>query len=286
MFDRLRIARAALVALAVLPLQVAAQDWRDVTSFRQRSDESRLDVHLRYGAGELVLTPAESGELYRVGIRYDSHAFEPMTRYGDGRLEVGVETVGRGVKLRSTESGRMTLALSRDVPLDLDLDFGAVEARLELGGLRISRLDVETGASETELEFARPNPMECESLAISMGAASFRAEGLANANCRLVTVEGGVGDIDLDFSGDWRRDMQADVTLALGSATLRVPSDIGVRLTKETFLTDFTGSRFHQRDGVYYSDNWESARRRLTVGLEGAFGTVDLRWIAPATTAP
>lgn len=283
MFDPLKL---ALLALVLLPLHLGAQDWRDVTSFRQRSDEGRLDVHVRYGAGELVLRPGDVGELYRVGIRYDSDAFEPVTEYRNGRLEVGVDGGGRGVKLRSTESGRMTLSLSPDIPLDLDLDFGAVEAKLELGGLRISRVDVETGASDTELTFSRANPLDCESLEIRMGAAALSAEGLANANCDRIVMEGGVGDITLDFSGDWRRDMTADITMALGSATLRVPSDVAVRLSKDTFLTDFTGSRFHKRDGVHYSDNWDSARRRLTVGVKGAFGTIDVRWIAAATTAP
>lgn len=286
MFDRLMMLPLALVALALLPAGGAAQDWRDVTSFRQRSDESRLDVHVRYGAGELVVRPGTAGELYRVGMRYDARAFEPVTDYRNGRLDVGVETAGRGVNLRSTESGRMRLSLSPDVPLDLDLDFGAVEAILELGGLRISRIDVETGASETELTFAEPNPLDCESLSITMGAASIEAEGLANANCGVIEVEGGVGEISLDFSGHWRRDLSAEITMALGSATLRVPSDVGVRVSKDTFLTDFNGSRFHKRDGVHYSENWDSARRRLTVDLTGAFGTIDVRWIAPATTAP
>ena len=274
------------VLLGVVPLQVSAQDWREVTSFRQRSDEPQLDVHVRYGAGKLVVQPGDTGELYRVGIRYDSNTFDPTTEYRNGRLEVGVEGRGEGLNLRNTESGRLTLSLSPDVPLDLDLDFGAVEADLELGGLRLSRVDVETGASETELRFSSPNPISCEALEIAMGAASFEARGLANANCGRIVFEGGMGDATLEFSGDWRRDMTADVTVALGSATLRVPSDVGVRVEKNTFLTDFSGRGFTKRDGAQYSENWETARRRLTVDLEGALGTVEVRWIAPAVATP
>lgn len=283
MFDRTVLCIAALL---LLPAQGLAQEWRDVTSFRQRADETRLDVQVRYGAGQLRIEPGDAGELYRVGIRYDAAAFDPITEYRDGRLEVGVEGRGGNVKLGATDAGRMTLALSRGVPLDVELQFGAVEAALEMGGLRLSRLGIETGASDTKLRFSHPNPGACDALKLTMGAAAFRAEGLGNANCARITAEGGVGDLTLDFSGEWRRDMEADVTMALGSATLRVPSDVGVRVNKETFLSDFTGRRFEKRDGVFYSDNWETAERRLTVDLEGAFGTMNVRWITPAVAAP
>lgn len=283
MFER--ALRTVAVAGAVAGLAAGpatGQDWRNVTSFRQLAGESGLNVHVRYGAGEMVIAPGGVGELYRLEMRYDADAFDPVTEYRDGRLEVGVEGMGNGVKLR-TESGDMRLSLSPDVPLDLDLDFGAVEATMELGGLRLSSVEIETGASDTHVFFSEPNRERCRSLDVSLGAAAFEAEGLGNAGCERVVVEGGVGDLTLDFSGAWRHDILADITMALGSATLRVPEDVGVRVDKDTFLTDFSGHRFAKRNGVYYSDNWESAERRLTVDLEGAFGTFKVRWLSPAT---
>lgn len=283
MFERILL---SATLLACMPVASAAQDWRDVTSFRQRSDEERLDVHLRYGAGQLVVEPGSAGELYRAAIRYDADGFEPVTNYQAGELEVGVEGGGQGINLRSNKSGTMTLRLSPDVPLDLDLDFGAVEANMELGGLHLSRMDVETGASDTRILFSTPNQMACESLAIHMGAAALEARGLANANCRRVTAEGGVGDLTLEFSGAWKQDLDADITIALGSVTLRVPENVGVRVIKETFLAGFNGRRFHEREGTHYSDNWDQTERKLTVEVEGAFGSINVRWIAPAAVTP
>lgn len=280
-----RTALLTLVLLAVAPLGAAAQDWRDVTSFRQRSDETRLDVRVRYGAGELLIRPGTPGELYRVDLRYDADVFEPVTRYQRGQLQVGVEREGRGLRIRNTEAGELRLQLSPDIPLDMDLDFGAVEADLDLGGLHIVNLDVETGASDTEVRFDDANPAACDRLEVSMGAAAFTARGLGNAGCRDLKVEGGVGDLTLDFEGAWNGDMSADITMALGSVTLRIPEDIGVRVDKDTFLTDFDRSGFYKRGDAYYSDGWDGATRRLDIQLEGAFGSVSIRW-APPTTAP
>lgn len=283
MFERLVL--LALV-VAVTPLEAEAQDWRNVTSFRQRAEESQLDVHVRYGAGMLSIAPGGQGELYRTDIRYDADAFNPVTDYHEGRLDVGVEGRGRGINVRNTGSGVMKLALSPDVPLDLDLEFGAVEANLELGGLRLSRLDIQTGASDTKIDFSEPNRTACESLRIQMGAAALEARGIANANCARVRTKGGMGDLTLDFSGHWQRDLDAEITVALGNVTLRIPENIGVRVRKDTFLADFNGRRFHKVDGSHYSDNWDRAEHRLTIQVNGAFGTIDVRWLQPAVAAP
>lgn len=285
MSDRtLRVAMLTLVSLALLPAGGAAQDWRDMTSFRQLGDVARLDVHVRYGAGTLEIGPSAAGELYRLGLRYDSEIFDPVAQYREGSLEVGVEGRGDGINLRSRQSGEMRLSLSPDIPLDLDLDFGAVEAELELGGLHVERISVETGASDTRLGFSEPNTATCDRIEITMGAAALTATGLANANCRLVEAEGGVGDLTLDFTGEWRQDMHADLTMALGSVTLVVPENVGVRVQKSTFLTNFDSPRFHKRGGTHYSESWDRAEHKLTIDLEGAFGSMKVRWAAPSGT--
>jgi hypothetical protein len=281
MFDRALIAGALLVLLA--PAWADAQDWRSVNSFRQLSGETRLDVELKYGAGRLVIEPGVAGELYRVGIRYDSDIYDPLTEYRAGRLTVGVDGGGRSMRIRNQEAGDMKLALSPDVPLDVRLAFGAVEANIELGGLQVSALKVETGASDSQLRFSEPNPIPCNRLELSMGAAAFRAVGLANANCARIKAEGGVGDMNLDFSGEWRRDLTADVTMALGSVTLAVPEDVGVVVRRSTFLTGFTGSGFSRQGRDHVSDNWDQADRKLTVELQGAFGSVTVRRVAPSS---
>jgi hypothetical protein len=272
-----RGAALTILLLALVPAGVDGQDWKSVNSFRQLGTENELNVEVKYGVGKLVVEPGAPGELYRVAIRYDSEIFDPITEYRRGNLTVGVEGVGRSVRVRNKEAGNMKLALSPDLPLELALSFGAVEAEMELGGLRLSRVKVETGASDSQMRFSRPNRAACERIDLSMGAAAFRAIGLANANCRVIKADGGVGDLNLDFSGEWRRDLSADLTMALGSVSLAVPSDVGVVVRRSTFLTGFTGAGFERRGRDHYSDNWDTAARKLTVELQGALGSVTVR---------
>lgn len=279
-----RVAILALIA-AAFPLGAEAQEWKNLNASRQVAGEERLDVEVRYGAGRLVVEPGAPGQLYRVGLRYDADVFDPVTEYQPGRLTVGVEGTGRSIRMRNQEAGDMKLALTPDLPVSLSLSFGAVEAELELGGLRVSGLRVETGASDSRLSFSRPNPIACSELHLSMGAAAFRATGLANANCARIKAEGGVGDMSLDFSGDWRGDMAADIAMALGSVTLIVPADVGVVVRRSTFLTSFNSPGFTRDGRDHYSDNWSSAARKLTVELQGAFGSVNVRRAGSSTAS-
>lgn len=281
MSDRLWMAAGVTALLALSAGAAGAQDWRTTTIMRQVTNEQSLEVHVGYGAGELHVEPAEGRMLYQASVRYDANAFEPIAHYSNGRLDLGVDNHD-GMDLPDhdhDEAGRMNLRLGRGVPLDLDFEFGAAMAEIELGGLSVRRLDIGTGASETRVRFSEPNPIALEQISFDVGAASFTARGLGNANAREIMLNGGVAEMELDFSGAWRGNTHLEADFGLGSLTLRVPRDVGVHVRKETLLASFDAPRMDRDGDDYYSDNWQSASRRLTIDINAAFGDISIDWI-------
>jgi len=277
------LAGAALLLGA--PPALRAQDWNTVTSSRAYQGEEELRVDLGFGAGRLFLKPGPAGTLYKATARYDANAFLPVTEYENGRLRFGLQSK-RGVKLRGRQhAGRIDVSLGPDAPLALDLEFGAAQADIELGGLRVRRAEISTGASETTLRFSQPNPERLSVLEIEVGAAALRAEGLGNANVERLSVDGGLGDIVLDFSGEWRGDTTADIDMGIGSLTLVVPKGVGLHVVKDGFLAPFDSEGLVKRGNGYYSLDWDSAPHRLTVRIDAAFGSINVRWIEPSVTA-
>jgi hypothetical protein len=261
-----------------------AQSWRTVTSSRQPSGERALDVAVEYGAGRLRVAPAERSVLYQFEMRYDEGQVAPLTEYdrASGRLRVGMEPRDgkRGIRMdRVADESRADLRLSRDVPLDLDLKFGAGEAEVDLGGMALRNLRVATGASETVVSFGAPNRMAADEVEMEAGAAKFEARGLGNARAARFRFKGGVGETTLDFGGAWDRNATASVSMGIGSLTLRFPRSLGVRVVKDSFLTSFDSTGMVKRGGAYYSRNWESAQNRLTVEVDAALGSIDVDWI-------
>jgi hypothetical protein len=273
------LAIALLVALTA-PVGVSGQDWRSVSYFRQTAGEDLLQVEVEYGAGRLEIKPAPEGTLYRANLRYDAEAFRPVSSYTDGRLRIGVD--GGSMRGRNLKAGHLEVSLGDGVPLDLSLKFGAADAKLELGGLRIREARIATGASQTELRFSRPNPEVCSSLVLEVGAAQFTAIGLANLNAERLKVSGGVGEVTLDFTGEWRTDLAAEIDMGLGALTLRVPRGVGVRVRKGGLLAGFDSQGLVKRGDAYFSEDWENAERRLTVNVNAALGSIKMAWVESA----
>jgi len=273
--------RALLGALLLaLPAadRVAAQDWRTFRSFREYSGERELEVEVKYLAGELRIAPAEDGTLFRTNLRYDPELFQPEVSYERERLVVRITGVEK-FEARRGEAGSLDLALGRDAPLVLDLGFGAGEGDLELGGLPIRSADISTGASSTEIRFSSPNPERASRLTIKGGAAELRVIGLGNANADRIEVGGGVGEITLDFTGSWARASEVDIDVGLAQLNLVLPSELGVRIERESLLASFDASRMVNRDGALVSENWDSAAQRLTIRLDAALASVNIRWV-------
>ncbi|NNL29383.1 MAG: hypothetical protein HKO77_00080, partial [Gemmatimonadetes bacterium] len=162
---------AATAALLMVPLAVEGQNWKTVTMSQRLGGEDDLRVSVRYGAGLFSIRSAEGGLLYRMHLEYDEDRFEPVAEYTGNRLELGVETRRRGLDIDTDEAGELRLELARGIPMDLDLEFGAVKAELDLGGLALTDLDLSTGASESDVDVSEPNPSRMETARFEVGAA-------------------------------------------------------------------------------------------------------------------
>ena len=257
-----------------------AQNRRTVTMSRQVEDEQELEVNVRYGAGRFSVGPAESGVLYHMQIEYDEDVFRPIAEYQDRSLQIGTESLGRHFWFRRDRgAGKMELALSRDVAMDLNMDFGAVRADIDLGGMRLTRLEINTGASQTVIDISEPNRETMSRASIDVGAAEFTVLNLGNLNTEVIEIDAGVGKIELGFTGEWRRNARVSVNMGLGSLVLRFPRGLGVRLVMDTFLTSLDSEGLVKRGDAYYSLDYDDTEYQITVDVDAAFGSIRVAWV-------
>jgi hypothetical protein len=265
------------LALVACDRASAQEDWQTFNTARQSAGEELLHVKVEYGAGTLTMGPGARGQLYSANMRYDAGAFTPIHTYADGRLRLGFESAN--VRGRNMKAGHLAVQLAPDVPVELELQFGAAEANIDLGGVRIRQLDVQTGASRTTLDVAQPNRETCRSATFQVGAARFHATGLGNLRTERLSVQGGVGDVMLDFTGEWATSMTANVDMGLGSLTLRMPHGLGVRIVRTGRLSSFDSEGLTKRGEAYYSADWETADNKLTLTINAALGSVRVAWV-------
>ncbi len=277
--------RGALLALALLLWAgtASAQSMRPFSTFRQQHGETRLRANLQYAAGVLRLRPGPAAELYRMDVSYDQDRFVPRSEFDAARGQVllGVETAGRG-GLRVVSQNQLrqmaNVSFSPSVDLALDVGLGAVDADLELGGLRLTDLNLETGASRAVIRFSQPNGTRCRSAQLSAGAAELSVIGLGNSRCDRIDFEGGVGKVALDFGGTWTASSEVEVKMAMGELTLRLPRQIGVRLTLDKFLSSFQPSGLVRRGNSFESPGYDRDNRHLDIAVTSAVGEVRVEW--------
>jgi hypothetical protein len=284
---RARLAAAlALVAGSAACARADAQpQLRSMTSARQLSGERRVDVQVEYGAGRLTVEPGEGGLLYRMDVRYDDQRFRPVAAYNrqSGRLRLGMESAhrGRGDRDRDGErrGQRASIALTREVPIALDLEFGAGQAEVELGGLSLESVKIATGASETRVSFSQPNRVAARLVKVDAGAAEITVMRLGNARAERYEFEGGLGEATLDFSGAWSRSATVAVEMGVGSVRLRLPRGLGVRIAKDSFLASFDAPGMVKRGNAWFSSNYSGARVRLDISIDAAIGSIAVEWV-------
>jgi len=274
----------SLLALTVGASAASAQTMRPFSTYRQWHGETSTSARLVFAAGALRLAAGRPAELYRMDVLYDADRYQPVSDFDAARGDVtlGLRTAGNG-GLRVVSKGQLrqtaSVTFSPRSDLALAVALGAVDGDLELGGLRLTNLELEAGASRATVRFSQPNAARCRDAVLSSGAAELTVLGLGNSRCDRIAFEGGVGQVTLDFGGAWTSSSRVSVKMALGAVALRLPRQIGVRLTLDKFLATFDPQGFVRRGTAYLSPGYDQAARHLDIDITTAVGGVTIDWL-------
>ncbi|KPL04004.1 MAG: hypothetical protein AMJ73_04790 [candidate division Zixibacteria bacterium SM1_73] len=247
--------------------------------------EKSLTVEIDLGGGIIDLEKNDTGNILDAEIEYDPDEVD---------IDIDYEKVGDRGKLYlsseyedgldfDTEDNYWHLEFTDRIPIDFEIDVGACEAEFDFTGLRLNDLDLDLGASSTEITFRKPNPVRLSKINIDVGASELTVKGLGNANFDKLSFDGGVGDFTLDFRGELKHKAYVDIDVGLGSLTILLPRDIGVRIAEEgsflsSFSIDLDGFEEVESD-VYESENFDKSDGKLIFDIEIGLGSVEIEYI-------
>lgn len=157
---------------------------------------SRVHLRLRHGAGRLKIgAGAGAGDLLEGDF---DGGIEVVSRRSGDALDVTISPKTRWATPFAwgpTSSLDWTMNLARDVPLNLEMETGANDARVDLAELLVTDLRLSSGASSTDI--AMPANAVYTRAKISTGAASVRVripQGVAGR----IHASGGLASITVD----------------------------------------------------------------------------------------
>jgi len=275
-----------------LVLMISACDFEEripaemasITQSRPLGNEKSLDANIRFDIGSLEVTGQKASNLYAMDLEYDKASYLPEVNYdtlgNEGKLTFKLESTHKLGIRSERQTNRLRLNLSDSVPVSLSVNTGVGDARLSLSGMKVARLDLESGVGGSKISAYEPNPVTCEVIRIKSGVGSIEAVGLGNLDFRELEFEGGVGGANLDFTGQWKQDADVRIQVGVGGVNVRMPRDVGVRVEAEKhFLSGLHLDGFNKRDSYYYSDNYEKAKTRVTVRVTTGVGGFKISWL-------
>jgi hypothetical protein len=238
-------------------------------------DAEEADVTLSMGAGELNVTGGAEG-LVGGSIDYNVADWAPTVTTDGAEVTIKQPDIQDNLGIPGGDSEivndwNVTLG---EMPMNLTVNAGAYEGELALGGVPLRSLDINDGASQSEVSFDSLNPETMDTFSYNTGASSVTMTGLANANFAELEFSFGAGDYDLDFSGDLQRDATVKLKGGLSSVRLEFPTGTNVRVEVTGGLNSVDTTGDWTQDGDTYTLAGEGPT--ITVELDMGAGEVDL----------
>jgi len=226
-------------------------------------------VFIRFSTGLNTINPLVASEnLIEADVNYvgeiefvvEDDPTKPtvVLRQLDNSLKRTVKTA-RGV-MGDKDELRWDVRLSPDVPLHLNVNGGVGKMELNLAGLNLTQFDYQSGVGAAEIT-------------LPLGESRYAADVEAGVGSTTLTLLEG-SDVDLDISGGVGRtrivippNAAVRVEAAVGVGGLNVPG----HFNKEEGARHLIGER-----GIWQTENYESAERRIDITFEGGIGKFEV----------
>jgi|SRR5271157_2999281 len=153
---------------------------------------------------------------------------DQQTKIADGRLELRMRSPAQFWAWGPGETLDWDVHLNRDLPLRIKVDSGASASILDLSDLKVTDLDVDTGASSTEVTL--PAHAGMTNVDIDTGAASLKLHIPTGVAARI-RVKSGLASINIDQNRFPRLDgaiyQSSDYALATNRAEISINTGVG-----------------------------------------------------------
>ncbi|MBS1486472.1 MAG: hypothetical protein JST43_02690 [Bacteroidetes bacterium] len=285
----------AILLVKLLSVPGAAQVKKQFTV--EKTDQyNSVDLSLKAKTGNCFIRPSEHDDILNVYSNLDieeySHSFSNEIKGKTCVIKLSLEResqrgVGRkishhvfGTYERASEKF-WKVYLTEELPYSLNLDYGLGNSNIDLAGLAISKLKINTGSADVNVSYSTKteNKIEMDTFSIKVDMGSVAARQLNLARSKYVLADVGFGNMLLDFSDKPVMAHHIKGTVGAGNLVIHLPSQetpVIVRIS-DSWLCSVNLSRNLKKIGdntfanAAYSKN---AKNILTFDLDVSMGKI------------
>lgn len=112
-------------------------------------------------------------------------------------------------------------------------------------------------------------------VAVEMGAGNSTLN-FSSITLRNLDVQMGAGNSTVDLTGDWKQNVTASIQGGVGEAHIKLPRDVGVRVTVDGGLGSVDAPDFKKDGDEYVNDVYGKSKVTVEVHVTGGIGEVYL----------
>jgi hypothetical protein len=214
-------------------------------------------------------------------MEYPEERCRGDVRYHDVSNSLEVEVDFEGWKFWKDDErshARVIVELPYEPEIDLTAKIKAGEVDLELGDLSLRNFELVNWAGEVKVDFDRPNRVEMESFDVNLKVGESKLIGLGNARFEQGDINGGVGEMMVDFTGESIERCMARIDLDIGETRVVLPQQAGVKLRVSKFLSQIEYPDWFEKRGRYlYSENYDDVDKSLYLMISAGIGELDIK---------
>ena len=239
-----------------------------------------LKVSIKFGAGKVDLISGQE-DVFEGSFQYDKSILKPYIRY-ETLGETGILTLSQSIKkdldLPFPYKNIWNLKLPSGVPLQLYINTATYSGDIDLTNLQIENFHLNSGASQTNIIFNQPNPIDLKNINIKTGASTIKMLGLANANFNEMNFTGGAGSYIFDFSGNLTKKSKVSINAGAAKIILKIPSNMGTKI----IFRNFPASKLDIRgfikinEQTYISPEYGKSAEELDIEIKGGLLDVEV----------
>lgn len=192
------VAATVIIGISGYERFIAKPVGKEVTI--EKDSAKVLLVKARFGAGDLTIQGG-SKEWMNASFDYKNKKFLPHVTYKNTR-ESGVITIEEQSSFfkfnRSKNNNHWTIQLTNDIPINLDVDMGVSNAKLDLKDIQLNKLIIDGGVGNPTIDLSgeRENVYQAD---IDIGIGDMTIMLPTQTGVKL-TINKGIGKIDMtDF---------------------------------------------------------------------------------------
>jgi hypothetical protein len=273
----------ALLAIITLACSVAIPAARMQTGETQTLNISEpaapagqgntpAQISITMGAGNLQIASGATG-LIEGSVKYNVAEWKPVVSHQGSTLSITQGTNFSNQLPPQNVVNDWQLKLGQ-TPTDLTINAGAYDSTLNLGGIPLTGLTINDGASNANITFTTPNPARMQHLAYKTGASTINLTGLGNANFADMSFEGGAGSYTLDFSGKLQQPSIVRISSGVSNFKITVPTTTACKVVMTGAMNSVsTQGAWTVSDKTY---SLPGQGPQLTITVELGVGSLEL----------